>query len=332
MSYAILYNWQFIRSQEGLTPVILMGDNNLVENVWMGNHWGERCVRDWSCLFNLIGVSDEEFMSAIQSMTGKTYHEHWKRSGKWVDDKALINWAKNACKNATSIEEIKDENWNVSIDALLSVWKENENSKMLEKSIDSTAALDEWIHEAKKVCAELRNTGHSVYPIIKYGREDITRHRACPKHIPKTVVIKGEYGYLTEYEESGYHDSIDSSSWRPFIKDALVFEYNEAVELQKKFMHNRTKVRLIAATAKDAPYDAVIRAVRRSDKDGLAAHFYYVSKVTGSATRFVSSISSAKRYSNMSAATASAARLNARSQKYNYYAIQVFSLKGEEEA
>lgn len=130
MSYAILYNWQFIRSQEGLTPVILMGDNNLVENVWMGNHWGERCVRDWSCLFNLIGVSDEEFMSAIQRMTGKTYQEHWKRSGKWVDDKALINWAKNACKNATSIEEIKNENWNVSVDALLSVWKENENSKM----------------------------------------------------------------------------------------------------------------------------------------------------------------------------------------------------------
>lgn len=332
MSYAILYNWQFIRSQEGLTPVILMGDNNLVENVWMGNHWGERCVRDWSCLFNLIGVSDEEFMSAIQRMTGKTYQEHWKRSGKWVDDKALINWAKNACKNATSIEEIKDENWNVSVDALLSVWKENENSKMLEKSIDSTAALDEWIHEAKKVCAELRNTGHSVYPIIKYGREDITRHSARAKHTPEKVVVKSSYGYLVDYKESEYDNSISSSHWRTLIKEALVMEYDKAIELEKKFRYSRTKVRLVSAEAKAAPYDAVIRAVRRDDQDGLAAHFYYVSKVTGSATRFVSSISSAKRYSNMSAATASAARLNARSQKYNYYAIQVFSLKGEEEA
>lgn len=332
MSYAILYNWQFLRSENGLTPVVLMGDNNLVENIWMGNHWGERCVRDWSCLFNLIGVQDEEFMNAIQSVTGKTYQEHWKRSGKWVDDKGLVNWAKNACKNAATVEEVKAENWDVSISAHLSVWEEYKNTKMLEENIADTAAFDQWLHNAKTLMAEQKAAGKTVYPIIAFGREDITRHRACAKHIPKTVVIKGEYGYLTEYEESGYHDAIESSSWRPFIKDALVFEYNEAVELQKKFMHNRTKVRLIAATAKDAPYDAVIRAVRRGDKDGLAAQFYYVSKVTGSATRFVSGISSAKRYSNMSAATASAARLNARSQKYNYYAIQVFSLKGEEEA
>lgn len=332
MSYAILYNWQFIRSQEGLTPVILMGDNNLTESVWMGNHWGERCVRDWSCLFNMIGVSDEEFMSAIQGMTGKTYQEHWKRSGKWVDDKALVNWAKNACKNAASIEEIKDENWNISIDALLSVWKEHENSKMLEKSIDSTAALDEWICEVKKMSAELRNTGHAVYPIIKFGREDITRHSARAKHTPKKVVIKSSYGYLVDYEESEYDNSISSSHWRHVIKEAMVMDYDKAVELQKKFRYSRTKVRLVSANAKDAPYDAVIRAVQRNDKDGLAAHFYYVSKVTGSATRFVSGISNAKRYRDMNSAAASAAKLTTRSQKYNYYAIQVFSLQGKKEA
>lgn len=94
-------------------------------------------------------------------------------------------------------------------------------------------------------------------------------------------------------------------------------------------MHSRMKVRLIAATAKEAPYDAVIRAVPRNESNGLSGNFYYVKSVSRAATRFVSGISSAKRYRDMKTASASAAKLMARSQKYDYYAIQVFDLKGE---
>lgn len=329
MSYAIMYNWQFLRSENGLTPVVLMGDNNVTTSVWMGNHWGERCVRDWSCLLNMIGVTDEAFMDAIHGMTGKSYQEHWKRSGKWVDDKGLVNWAKNACKNAATVETVKAENWGVSISAYLSVWDEHKNTRMLEEDIADTASFDQWLQKAKTLMAEQKAAGNTVFPIVAFGREDITRHRACARHIPKTVVIKGEYGYLTEYEVSKYYDAIDSSNWRPSVKEALVFEYNEAVELQKKFMHSRMKVRLIAATAKEAPYDAVIRAVPRNESNGLSGNFYYVKSVSRAATRFVSGISSAKRYRDMKTASASAAKLMARSQKYDYYAIQVFDLKGE---
>ena len=71
MSYSILYNWQFLKSAEGITPVILIGDNNVTTRVWMGNHWGERRARGWACLFNVAGVSEEKFMSEIKNMTGK---------------------------------------------------------------------------------------------------------------------------------------------------------------------------------------------------------------------------------------------------------------------
>lgn len=183
MGYSILYNWQFIRSECGLTPVILMGDSENITLSWIGNHWGERRARNWGCLFDMIGVTDDEFMNAIQRLTGKTSQEHWQRSGKWVNDKGLINWAKNACKNAVSVEEIKDENWNIAIDAAISV--ENEHYKMLEQSINSTAELDEWIYKAKRLCVELQNTGNLVRPIIEFGREDIIRHSTRAKHTSK---------------------------------------------------------------------------------------------------------------------------------------------------
>ena len=99
MSYSILYNWQFLKSAEGITPVILIGDNNVTTRVWMGNHWGERRAREWSCLFNFIGVSEEKFMNEIMNMTGKAYQEHWVRNGKWVDEiTPLLNGRKKPVK------------------------------------------------------------------------------------------------------------------------------------------------------------------------------------------------------------------------------------------
>ena len=150
MSYSILYNWQFLKSAEGITPVILIGDNNVTTRVWMGNHWGERRAREWSCLFNFIGVSEEKFMNEIMNMTGKAYQEHWVRNGKWVDDNALVKWAKKACETAADVEEIFKLNPFVYVHAYLSVWdKEDKNTHVQEAFIKDSASLDEWIRSAR---------------------------------------------------------------------------------------------------------------------------------------------------------------------------------------
>lgn len=325
MSYSIMYNWQFLKSEEGLTPVVLMGDNNVTTSVWMGNHWGERCARDWSCLFNFIGVNEDEFMAAIQNMTGKSYQEHWMRNGKWVDDKSLVNWAKNACKNAATIEEVKEENWNVTIQACLAVWENYNRSTMLVEYIKDTKSLDTWIRKAKVIVAEQKAAGHSVYPIIKYDNEKLTRHSAKTVHKPAFVVVKSAHGYLVGVEEERVREGIASSYWNRSIKKALVLSYDVAADFKKQYQHGN--VRLIDAKAKDAPYDAVIRAVPRS---GNGTCCYYVSSVSGTTTRFVSTITGAKRYRDMRSAETSAAKLNGRGFKYDYCAVQIFSLTEED--
>ena len=65
MSYSLMYNWQFLKSEEGITPVVLMGDNNVTTSTWMGNHWGEKRARSWYCIFGYLGVSEELFMDTL---------------------------------------------------------------------------------------------------------------------------------------------------------------------------------------------------------------------------------------------------------------------------
>ena len=107
MSYEIMYNWQFLRSAEGLTPVVLIGSSNVTEASWSrANRRTERRARDWFCLFNMLGVTDDEFLAQIKSMTGGEYQEHWKQNGKWVNDATLVRWAQQNVKNAASIEDV----------------------------------------------------------------------------------------------------------------------------------------------------------------------------------------------------------------------------------
>lgn len=107
MSYEIMYNWQFLRSAEGLTPVVLMGSSNVTEESWSrANRRTERRARDWFCLFNMLGVTDDEFLAQIKSMTGGEYQEHWKQNGKWVNDATLVRWGQQNVKNAARDEDI----------------------------------------------------------------------------------------------------------------------------------------------------------------------------------------------------------------------------------
>lgn len=321
MSYSILYNWQFLKSTEGITPVILIGDNNVTTRVWMGNHWGERRAREWSCLFNFIGVSEEKFMNEIMNMTGKAYQEHWVRNGKWVDDNALVKWAKKACETAADVEEIFKLNPFVYVHAYLSVWdKEDKNTHVQEAFIKDSASLDEWIRSAKKTTDEQRAAGNTVYPIIKYSREDLKKCNGEKKSHPESVLVKSRYGYLTSYALDKEGKFIEKSSWSRNVHEAAKYSFDEASSIQRKGVcQGLVNMRLIDVKAQDAPYDAVIKAVSKKS----ASLQYFVRSVGTHKVYFTFQEEYAKHYRDVRSAEQTAKKLNEKSSEYDYQAMQI---------
>ena len=321
MGYSILYNWQFLKSSEGITPVILIGDNNVTTRVWMGNHWGERRARGWACLFNVAGVSEENFMREIKNMTGKEYQEHWMRNGKWVDDKALVNWAKKACASAASVEDVLSMNPFVYITAYLSVWhKDSKCTHMLETTIRNTDELDAWIRSGNQLSDELRADGAMVFPIVNFSNENLKRFPSGNKNHPATVVVKSKYGYLTDFTVEKESGTISQSSWNCSVKKALKMPYDEALAFQTRGSRRMAvSMRLIDAKAQDAPYDAVISAAPKKENGCM----YFVGHVGAKKVRFVYRMEYAKRYSSIKAAERAAKNLNKRSSNFDYQAVQM---------
>ena len=321
MSYSILYNWQFLKSVEGITPVILIGDNNVTTRVWMGNHWGERRAREWSCLFNFIGVSEEKFMNEIMNMTGKAYQEHWVRNGKWVDDNALVKWAKKACETAADVEDVLKSNPLIYIRAYLSIWnkQDDKNLHMLEAYIHDTPELDSWIKDAKRVSEEQRSAGNIVYPIVRFSREDLKKCNGEKKSHPESVLVKSRYGYLTSYALDKEGKFIEKSSWSRNVHEAAKYSFEEASSIQRKGVcQGLVNMRLIDVKAQDAPYDAVIKAVSKKS----ASFQYFVRSVGTHKVYFTFQEEYAKRYRDMRSAEQTAKKLNEKSSEYDYQAMQ----------
>lgn len=263
MSYTIEYAKQFIRSGNGITPCWLAGDNNVSEPTFKGR-W--RRAREWAVFLNLVGVTKEDILNAIQPSLGG-YGEHWKNpNGKWVDDDGLIRWVKNGCKTAASIEDIISANHMSSIHCYVYVWKDLEHEILLNKWVSTTDEFDEWIDEVKEL-RKKRGSHNSFYPVVDFGTEKIVHPAAEDgKRTAERVIMQRGSGnnvyYLTEHSK-------DRSSWSRNIKEALVLNCEDAKELQRSGSSWLRKAKLVNADAKDYPYNAVIRFV-----DGYRAGSY----------------------------------------------------------
>lgn len=225
MSYEILYDTQFIRSESGITPVILSGSNNCTEVNWSAGRRYERRERSWWVLFNRVGVSEDDFMENIQKMTGWAYQEHWKSHGKWVDDAALLRWAKNSIKRAATIESIFLHNrHHGSVQCYVSVWENGENRTALDRYIHSTEEFDEWIRDVNRLQTTLQPKS-SAYPIVTFWEG--MNHPSPKTFAPdERVVLKRKNEFLTEY-------SAGHSFWSPYAKEALVMTYRQTEEILK---------------------------------------------------------------------------------------------------
>ena len=172
MSYTIEYDRQFIRSELGITPVWLSGDNN----VTTGYGRRERRVRNWHVFMSLLACTKEELLAAVEPMKGG-YQEHWKKGGRWVDDAGLTRWVENGCKAAASIEGIISQNCLSWIRCSLLDYSDGGYGKTThEEKITTTEAFDAWIQEIKP----LITTG-KIYPIISFNSGEPIKHPSAKK-------------------------------------------------------------------------------------------------------------------------------------------------------
>lgn len=303
MSYSIMYDAQFIRSNSGITPVVLMGDNNVSEQHWNGSRFIWRRSRDWNCFMNLLGASEQEVLDSVEKLTGGQYQEHWMRGNKWVDDEGARRWAKNGIKNAASLEEILDINGRKSAQVCISVWRGCNHTYEKNEYITNTSDLDLWIREAKDLIAAVKkNKANSAFPIIKFweGMNHPVRHSNSEK-----FVLKAGNAYLSAAGS-------DYAKWDYGIEKAMVLSYDEAITLAGKWLLHKKKMRIMPAKAKAAPKEEAVIVVRSS---GAPMYVYKLSKNHFLVTQ---QYESAHKYASVKTARATANRLAERLKDKGY--------------
>lgn len=296
MSYTIEYDKIFLKSASGFTPLWLVGDNNCYEGIGRN----QRRARDWSVFMSLIGVSEDDLMEAIQPMIGGSYQEHWQRRGKWVDDKGLVSWVKNGCKNAVTIEELIEVNRFVAIKCCVM----ESYMKMLSSCyIHSTAELDNWIKEAKERIAADKN----CYPLIILNYGEPVRHPSKLKVQDELVVVKYGQSFVCKWSPG----SISTCRER---KKAMIFSLEDAKTVLRDF----PKCKIVSASVLDAPCNIIVEV---DDSTGIP--HYLVGFPGPYKVRYTASINGAKRYSTKAAAEKAAQTAKRRYPKFNYTAIEL---------
>lgn len=258
MSYTIEYARQFIKSGEGITPCWLAGDNNVTE----GRGRYERRAREWSCFCNFVGASETEIMAKAQSWLGG-YQEHWKRHGKWVNDKGLISWVKSGIRSAASVENILKRNPVCcgDIHCSVHVWRGFNFTVELDYYVHTTAEFDEWIRRYRALKDELSKEKASMYPKVDFGTEVI--HAPIAASIDELFCFRQGNRYLTKLAEHVPNWSRDPSL-------ALTFSYEEAMDFL-----NRNHFLLSNASLARVPKEHLSKAIIRITAGRGAGSYVY---------------------------------------------------------
>lgn len=287
MSYCIEYNRQFIKSNEGITPCVLRGDNNVYES----SAQNAKRVRSWYCYKGMVGVTEQEMLDDAQPFLNR-YNQHWKKNGKYVDDDGLIRWIKIGVKHAAPIEDILALNHMRSVHCSVSVYPRGsyDKSVQLDTRCSSTDEFDIWVRAVKFLQQEALKTGESIYPIVNFYIENLLHPVCCYAEHPQKVIFKHKGSYLCSYDDDG-------AQFNANVKMALEFSFDDAIKIKN---HSRLswiqKSQLINADIKNYPYNAVIRFC-----DGVRAGQYLLSR-TKRTIRLSPDIKHAKKYKNMETA------------------------------
>lgn len=303
MSYTIEYNKQFIRSEQGITPVWLAGSNNVYE----GPRQHMRRCREWCCFHNLLGVTEAVIIESVQASLGG-YEEHWRKNGKYLNDKALLRWIHNGVAKAATIEEILHANHGqISyVQCYLSVWGVDRHlPRDLVHCCHTTEEFDAWIVAAKERITTLHAQKHDVFPIVDFGTEKLCHPSVAPEVPPEKVLLKSGKRYLSHYCGR-------SSTWTSDIREAQEFTWEEADNLQKdeSLLSDIARARRVNAAQKLSPYNAVIRFTTGVYSGN------YISSISSRHFQRTSQVQYAKHYPTTRAAERVVKRLQFAVRKY----------------
>ena len=284
MSYTIEFNHQFIRSKLGITPCWLTGSNNVTE----GSGRSERVARSWSVFCNALATTEAKLIETVSpSLHG--FNEHWKKNGRYLDDKALLRWIKNGCRSAASIEQIIKYNALGSVRCSLSVRTQEGVKRELDEYLSTTEAFDDWITRAKQRIADAAKDGMDAFASVIFPEK--LKHPPVKTEKNKEVLLKYGKRYLRDCTDN-------TATWTPNIREARVFAYEEAIALQDSTFFTKVReARLVSAANKQHAYDAVIK-ISGGNCDGL-----YIAGKDNARVAVTGDISSAKHYRDAAAAT-----------------------------
>lgn len=287
MGYGIMYNSVFIKSNEGITPVVLYGESNVYDVVTHGQR--ARRFRSWSCFQGLIGSSVDELMKTAAFLVEKNpCQEHWKANGKWVDDAGIVQWIQNGVKRAATLENILNHNGHPNVTCFVSCWDNGNYYRREMYIISTTEELDAWIHCAREVMQDAEQNRYSAQPVIEFLTENVKKPRAIRPDENKIVLIKKNGVYLSKINN-------DSLMWDRRIKNAMNFTQKQAMEIIAKYLQTGMAI-LVDAKNQRYPYDTIIAV--RDTLGGIS----YVVAASVCAVKTSDSIENAKRYRDKTAA------------------------------
>lgn len=283
MSYTIEYNRIFLKSGEGITPCVLDGSSNCYEPSYNGRM---RRDRSWGCFLNMIGVTEEAILKAVQPWLGG-YQEHWMKNGKWVDDAGLIRWVRSGVQRAVTLEPLLEANQMAYVCCRVYTWTPETYTKdILSVNCRTTAELDAWIRQAKKVIQDRKAAGETAYPVISDLPENLRKPRV---NTPDKAIVKKKGSYLVSHTDQ-------ETRWSRNAAEAEAIPWEDAEILLRQNLLLR-KARLVDAARKEAPNNAVIQF-----KTGYRAGTY-IARRSRSRIFTTSDVTSAIHYANEKAAT-----------------------------
>lgn len=294
MSYDIMYNSLFLKSHEGITPVVLMGSSNVYDVLASGK--SGRRARNWSCFNCAVGENEPNLMNMIESFTGGTYNEHWKVNGKFQTDEQIVRWMQKGIKEAASIEEVLDFNKELPPLCYCGYWQDDTYHESEMAYVATSEQLDSWILTVRTLRDEMKAKNVDIFPVVRFSIEDIMRPTG--KNKTSAVVVRNQ---LTKDFIGSVTDS--SITWVSDINDALRMPRAEAICLTRGRLR-WANVKVATAPNTEWPNNAVIQIFYGSSMG------YYSAKSSGGKVVLASAARYAKHFKDVTHAERFLSKIN----------------------
>ncbi len=274
MSIEIIYDRCFIRCNDIILPVVLMGSSNCT----MFHNGKEILERNWCSLSPLtvreqLSADGDSLMSAVKSKWSTGCEV--RRNGKNICGDEFVRFFENGVKNALSLEDVISVNPISSLEVSLYAYEPGtrKSTEFIHEFVRNTEELANWLKKAddffdkheKPESLYLKTEFYSIKPLKK---------KQAPRKNGGPVIAKcGKNGYLKDFVK-------DRSLHFGKIEEAYVFESVEAG--YEKIGTCWRNVRFVSAKNKEVVKNYVILCLNGThanlyvkNRSRTALHFVY---------------------------------------------------------